>query len=258
MLPFFGALQQGAPPPAAPAKSSTKTSPSPDKHAHAEPPASSDATYASISTKPDNAAAAAAAGRAAGSGLDPNTSRKLLIILHGKRVDDELVRGAILRLKAEGHQISVRVTFDRGDVDAFVAEAIRLKESGTSNFDTIVAGGGDGTFNEVVCAMMAHKEAVHRLGLAVGLLPLGTANDFACTAGISVDPLAALKVALDPSVIRPIDVAAVNGKFFVNIAVAGSIAEVSQEELASKWKRLLGPVAIGFHGQTYVRGVVQH
>jgi diacylglycerol kinase family enzyme len=48
------------------------------------------------------------------------------------------------------------------------------------------AGGGDGTLNEVVAAMMAHRDAMHRLGMAVALLPLGTANDFACTAGISV------------------------------------------------------------------------
>jgi hypothetical protein len=34
--------------------------------------------------------------------------------------------------------------------------------------------------------MMQHQDAVQRLGLAVALLPLGTANDFACTAGISV------------------------------------------------------------------------
>jgi hypothetical protein len=34
--------------------------------------------------------------------------------------------------------------------------------------------------------MMDQREAVQRLGLAVALLPLGTANDFACTAGISV------------------------------------------------------------------------
>eukprot|EP00879_Flechtneria_rotunda_P029272 GHRR01031603.1.p2 GENE.GHRR01031603.1~~GHRR01031603.1.p2 ORF type:complete len:120 (-),score=25.87 GHRR01031603.1:289-648(-) len=63
------------------------------------------------------------------------------------------------------------------------------------------------------------------------------------------DPMAALRVALDPSLIRPIDVASVNGKFFVNIAVAGSVASVSPDELSSKWKRLLGPVAIGFHGE---------
>jgi hypothetical protein len=37
-------------------------------------------------------------------------------------------------------QISVRVTFDRGDVDAFVSEAIRLRQAGTSNYETIVAG----------------------------------------------------------------------------------------------------------------------
>jgi hypothetical protein len=48
------------------------------------------------------------------------------------------------------------------------------------------AGGGDGTLNEVVAAMMAHREAVAQLGMSVALLPLGTANDFACTAGISV------------------------------------------------------------------------
>jgi hypothetical protein len=40
-------------------------------------------------------------------------------------------------------QISVRVTFDRGDVDAFVAEAIRLRDSGTSNYETIVAGAAE-------------------------------------------------------------------------------------------------------------------
>lgn len=64
------------------------------------------------------------------------------------------------------------------------------------------------------------------------------------------DPLKALRVALDPSNIHPIDVGRVNNKgVFVNIAVAGGVSEVSAEELSSKWKRLLGPVAIGFHGK---------
>jgi hypothetical protein len=81
---------------------------------------------------------------------------------------------------------------------------------------------------------------------------------FLCCLFTSVqDPFAALVTALDPSVIRPIDVAAVNEKFFVNIAVAGSIAEVSPEELASKWKRLLGPVAIGFHGGCQIRHMLK-
>lgn len=33
---------------------------------------------------------------------------------------------------------------------------------------------------------MQHREAVARQGLSLALIPLGTANDFACTAGISV------------------------------------------------------------------------
>ncbi|WIA07980.1 hypothetical protein OEZ85_007453 [Tetradesmus obliquus] len=245
--------KQAAPPaPAAAPAKPTRLPPTEEPPAEAPASASdhgpsSTARRKKDKKKPAAAAAAAAAGRGSGSGLDPKTTRSLLVVLHGKRVDDDLVRDAISSLKEEGHQISVRVTFDRGDVDAFVAEAIRLKESGTANYETIVAGGGDGTLNEVVAAMMDHKNAVHKLGLAVALLPLGTANDFACTAGISVDPLAALKTALDPGCIRPIDVAAVNGKHFVNIAVAGSIAEVSPEELASPLKRLLGPIAIGFH-----------
>jgi hypothetical protein len=47
-------------------------------------------------------------------------------------------------------------------------------------------GGGDGTLNEVVGALMQHREAIARQGLSIALIPLGTANDFACTAGISV------------------------------------------------------------------------
>ena len=62
------------------------------------------------------------------------------------------------------------------------------------------------------------------------------------------DPYAALSTALDPSTIRRIDVAAVNGQPFMNTAVAGSLAESSSEELNSKWKRLFGPAAIGLHG----------
>lgn len=34
--------------------------------------------------------------------------------------------------------------------------------------------------------MMQHREAIVRQGLSIALIPLGTANDFACTAGISV------------------------------------------------------------------------
>jgi hypothetical protein len=64
------------------------------------------------------------------------------------------------------------------------------------------------------------------------------------------DPREALELALDPSAIKPIDVATVNGQPFVNTAVVGRIAAFSPEELArhSRWKRLVGPAAIVVQG----------
>jgi hypothetical protein len=38
-------------------------------------------------------------------------------------------------------QVSVRVTFDRGDVEHFISEAIHLNDVGTTKYQTIVAGG---------------------------------------------------------------------------------------------------------------------
>ncbi|KAF8072370.1 ALDH10A8 [Scenedesmus sp. PABB004] len=228
---------------------------------------------------------APAAPPARGSGERPSArpaaaSQRLLVILHGKRAADEHVRRAIAGLKDEGHTLTVRVTWDSGDVDAFVREAVELW--GSQRYDALVAGGGDGTLNEVVAAMLKHGAPRE---LAVALLPLGTANDFACAAGISVvrapraarvtpalrrrapaaahaprrrpraqDPAEALRLALDPGTARPVDVALVNGQVFMNVAVAGSVAEVSPEELASRWKRLLGPAAIVLHAPAAAGG----
>lgn len=39
--------------------------------------------------------------------LKPPDKKKLLIILHGKRIDDDFVRGAIDQIRAEGHEVRV-------------------------------------------------------------------------------------------------------------------------------------------------------
>jgi hypothetical protein len=63
------------------------------------------------------------------------------------------------------------------------------------------------------------------------------------------DPQEALRVALDPSNITPIDMAYLNGAPFINVAVAGGLSAVSPSETSSWAKRLLGPVAIAGHGE---------
>lgn len=48
-------------------------------------------------------------------------------------------------------QVSVRVTYEAGDVHQLVGEALALAQ-----VDTLVAAGGDGTLNEVVAALLDH------------------------------------------------------------------------------------------------------
>ena len=107
--------------------------------------------------------------------------------------------------------MEVRVTWEPGDAARLTAEAVA--EAGRGKIDCIVAGGGDGTINEVFAAAYA-------AGLpgecSLGVLPLGTANDFAHSAGVPTeDATAALQIAVSAPR-RWIDVGLVNGRFFIH------------------------------------------
>ena len=70
-------------------------------------------------------------------------------------------------------------------MERLVHEALELYRLGDGGvqYNTIVAAGGDGTLNEVVAAMLKYQAPEE---VAVGLMPLGTSNDFACATGISM------------------------------------------------------------------------
>ena len=108
----------------------------------------------------------------------------------------------------------MRVTWEDGDARRIVEEAL------AAGFATLVAGGGDGTLREVAEAL-----ARGRGEASLAILPLGTANDFARAAGIPLEPAAAL--ALLDQTARPIDLGAVNGKLFLNMATGGFGSKVT-------------------------------
>lgn len=132
-----------------------------------------------------------------------------LLILNGKGANEPQLREAVNLLRDEGIDIHVRVT-RKGDAARFIDEALQL------NVETVIAGGGDGTINEVATAL------VERGGkMALGILPLGTANDFATSVGIPQDLASALKLAIVGRDV-PIDIARVNDKTgFINMATGG-------------------------------------
>lgn len=144
----------------------------------------------------------------------------LRLILHGKAADREPIREAVKQIRAAGHKLEVRVTYEAGDAPRFA------KEAAADGVDTVVAGGGDGTLNEVVAGIL---DGTGPPRCSVGLLPLGTANDFAHGCGIPVDdPTAALRLAAEGEA-RPIDLGAVTGRAFVNLASGGLGTKITVE-----------------------------
>lgn len=102
--------------------------------------------------------------------------------------------------------------------------------------DMVILGGGDGTLNA------AANGLVHT-GLTMGVLPLGTANDFARTIGLPLDPVEAAKV-IAKGKKQIIDVGEVNGHLFFNVASIGFSAELAKE-LTGEAKKRWGVLGYG-------------
>lgn len=162
--------------------------------------------------------------------------RKALLILHGKQALNAEVRTAVEARRAQGWQLDVRVTWEAGDAQRLVNEAL------AAGYPTLIAGGGDGTLRDVAEAM-----ALAKTQASLALLPLGTANDFARAAGVALEPQAAL--ALLDELAQPIDLGEVDGQVFLNMATGGfgsNVTANTSEEL----KRVLGGAAYFLTGLT--------
>lgn len=138
------------------------------------------------------------------------------LLLNGKKVGLDSIREAVFNLRDEGYDLQVRPTWEGGDIERLVREA---DEQGVKR---IIAGGGDGTINEVVNAIA--KQSLNHIEVA--LLPLGTANDFATACGIPVETYQALSLALNGDSYW-VDAVSANEQYFINTATAGFGAQVT-------------------------------
>jgi lipid kinase YegS len=161
-----------------------------------------------------------------------------LLILNGKGAGNPELREAINQLRDDGVEIHVRVTWEKGDAARYLKEACQLGVA------TVIAGGGDGTINEVATAMI-HCEERHIP--ALGLIPLGTANDFATSVGVPNELDKALKLAIAANA-TAIDIARVNDRTcFINMATGGFGTRITTET-PEKLKAALGGVSYLIHG----------
>jgi diacylglycerol kinase (ATP) len=127
----------------------------------------------------------------------------------------------------------VRLTQAEGDARRIAAEAL---EAGV---ELIVAAGGDGTLNEVLNGMAADFGRAR-----LGLLPLGTGNDFARSINVPADLEGSLAVLAEGRV-QALDVAlarfGATERYFINMSAGGFSSMVSEKahEAKDRW----GPLA---------------
>ena len=107
--------------------------------------------------------------------------------------------------------------------------------------DLVVVAGGDGTVNHAVNHMMERN-----LDLEMGIIPAGTANDFALALGMAHDPVKAAEQIATGEVAR-IDCGRVNGLYFVNIFSFGLFTTTSQRT-PDEWKHKIGKLAYLIEG----------
>lgn len=160
------------------------------------------------------------------------------LVLNGKTADSSELRESILALRKElSLDLQVRVTWEKGDALRFVTEAVH---DGASQ---IVAAGGDGTLHEVANGL-ARIEQAHRPRL--GIVPMGTANDFAKSCLFPTELDRALRLAVT-GVPAAIDLIKVNDLFFINVATSGFGAEVTAST-PPELKRFLGGASYALMG----------
>jgi YegS/Rv2252/BmrU family lipid kinase len=107
------------------------------------------------------------------------------------------------------------------------------REAVKNGADIVVASGGDGTVNEVACAMA-------NTGIPMGILPAGSGNGLARCLGISMSYALALRTIIRGNT-KLMDVATVNDILYTSIAGIGFDAHVAQK-----------------FSETFIRGMISY
>lgn len=96
--------------------------------------------------------------------------------------------------------------------------------SGARGFDTVLALGGDGVIHEVANGLMSLPASARP---QLGVVPLGSGNDYARTLGMARNDVEAALAQLVRGVARPVEVGRVNGAYFVETLSFGLDAAIA-------------------------------
>jgi len=159
-------------------------------------------------------------------------SEPLLVITNADAgtADEESLDQALSVLR-EQVSVEVQATSNPGELDGV------LHRAGSRR---IIVAGGDGSLHAVVAALYRRHDLE---GTTLGLLPLGTGNDFARGTDIPLDIEDAARLVLEGEA-RPVDlIVDETGEIVVNNVHVGAGAQASRR--GHKWKHRLGSIGVG-------------
>ncbi len=145
--------------------------------------------------------------------------------------DDEESLQTALRVLRTHTSVEVQATSDPGELNS------ALHRAGSRR---VVVAGGDGSLHAVVTTLYRRNDLKSAV---LGILPLGTGNDFARANDIPLDIEGAARTLVE-GVVRPMDLIVDEvGEIVVNNVHAGAGAQASRR--GAKWKERLHRVGIG-------------
>ncbi|WP_071459680.1 diacylglycerol/lipid kinase family protein [Bacillus massilinigeriensis] len=133
------------------------------------------------------------------------------------------------------NETMITYTKEEGDAERFAKTACDQK------YNIIVSMGGDGTLNEIINGIALKK---HRPTL--GIIPMGTVNDFARALHIPLNPEEAIGL-LEIASIEQVDIGKIGTRYFANTLAVGPLAEMTAEVSVEK-KTALGSFAYFIEG----------
>jgi diacylglycerol kinase (ATP) len=156
--------------------------------------------------------------------------RAALILNPAARASDHSPEEILSTLARSGVE-AVLVPIEEG-IEAALCAAL------SAHSDAVIVGGGDGTLSTAAGVLCGHA-------VPLGILPLGTANDFARTTGIPRDLEQACAI-IGAGHTVAVDVGVANGRHFLNVASIGlpaTLSSVLSDELKRRWGVLAYPLA---------------
>jgi len=136
----------------------------------------------------------------------------------------------INKLQTQGYQVDIYRTMKQDNFNKCIM-SIR-----NSDYHNILVAGGDGTLNTIINKMLEYN-----LNIPIGIIPAGTANDFATYLKMPTDFEKTIDVFFDEN-IQAIDIAKINRQYFINVCLVGEFSTVPQDTNA-EFKSLLGTTA---------------